>query len=307
MAPQLAWLGLGNMGRGMAKNLAAKGSLTTPLIIYNRNIARAQEFQAANPNTTIANTISEAVTKSDIIFTCVGDDAAIQSIIDASIASGSPLTDKLFVDCSTVHPDTTTSISEKLQAKGAHFVASPVFGAPPMAAAGQVIPVLAGPRAAVEKVKPYTTGVIAKAVVDFSDQPPAKASQLKILGNTFVLGMVESIAEGLVVADKCGLGTDALHQFFEAVFPGPYVAYSARMRSGDYHERKEPLFAVDLARKDARHAMDLAGKVGARMKGVELADDYMAKVKEHMGERGDVAGMYGAVRQEAGLEFENAQ
>ncbi|PYI01105.1 6-phosphogluconate dehydrogenase-like protein NAD-binding protein [Aspergillus sclerotiicarbonarius CBS 121057] len=306
MAPQLAWLGLGNMGRGMAKNLAAKGTPSLPLIIYNRSVTRAQDFQAANPNTVVAPTISEAVTKSDIIFTCVGDDAAIQSIIDASIASGS-LQNKLFVDLSTVHPDTTTSISTKLQSHGASFVASPVFGAPPMAAAGLVIPVLAGPRSAVDQVKPYTTGVIAKSIVDFSDQPPAKASQLKILGNTFVLGMVESIAEGLVVADKCSLGTDALHQFFEAVFPGPYVAYSARMRSGDYHERAEPLFAVDLARKDARHALDLAAKSGATMKGVELADAYMAKVKEHMGTRGDVAGMYGAVRQEAGLEFENKQ
>ncbi|PYH88019.1 NAD(P)-binding protein [Aspergillus ellipticus CBS 707.79] len=289
----------------MAKNLATKGSLSTPLIIYNRNTTRATDFHATTPNTTVATTIAEAVTKSDIIFTCVGDDAAIHSIIDASIASGSSLQDKLFVDCSTVHPDTTTALASKLHSAGATFVASPVFGAPPMAAAGQVIPVLAGPRAAVEQVKPYTTGVIAKAVMDFSDQPPAKASQLKILGNTFVLGMVESIAEGLVVADKCGLGTDALQIFFEAVFPGPYVAYSNRMRSGDYHEREAPLFAVDLARKDARHAMDLAEKAGARMRGVELVDGYMGRVKEQMGTRGDVAGVYGAVRQEAGLKFEN--
>lgn len=137
-------------------------------------------------------------------------------------------------------------------------------------------------------------GVIAKAVIDFSDQPPAKASQLKILGNTVLLGMVESIAEGLVVAEKCGLGTDALHQFFEAVFPRPYVAYSSRMRSGDYHDRDEPLFAIDLA-----------SKAGATMKGVQLADSYLAQIKEHMRKRDDLAGFYVAVRQEAGLEFEN--
>ncbi|GFF50224.1 acyl-CoA dehydrogenase family member 11 [Aspergillus udagawae] len=167
-----------------------------------------------------------------------------------------------------------------------------------MAALGQVIPVLAGPYEAVEKVKPCTTGVIAKAIIDFSDQPPAKASQLKILGNTFVLGMVESIAEGLVAAEKCGLGTDALRRFFEAVFPGPYVAYSNRMRS-------EPLFAVDLARKDARHALDIANNAGTTLKSIQLAGSYLAEVQEHMGTRGDVAGIYGAARQEAGLKFEN--
>lgn len=146
---------------------------------------------------------------------------------------------------------------------------------------------------------------IAKAVIDFSDQPPSKAAQLKILGNTFVLGMVESIAEGLVVADKCGLGTDALHQFFETVSPGPYVAYSSRMPSGDYHERAEPLFAVDLARKDASHARDLAARAGATMTAVEMADSHRAQVKAHMGARDDVAGIYGAVSQEAELKFEN--
>lgn len=77
------------------------------------------------------------------------------------------------------------------------------------------------------------------------------------------------------------------------------------MMSGDYHKREEPLFAVDLARKDARHAMDLAKASGAQMKDVQVADAHLAAVKEHMGEKGDIAGIYGAVRQEAGLPFEN--
>jgi 3-hydroxyisobutyrate dehydrogenase-like beta-hydroxyacid dehydrogenase len=65
------------------------------------------------------------------------------------------------------------------------------------------------------------------------------------------------------------------------------------------------LFAVDLARKDARHAMSIAERSGTRMRGLEIADGYLTAVKEHAGERGDVAGMYGAVRQESGLKFEN--
>ncbi|KAJ6015901.1 NAD(P)-binding protein [Penicillium herquei] len=304
MSSTVAWLGLGNMGRGMAKNLAAKGEMNSPLIVHNRTATRAHQFHAENPNTVVVESLADAVAKADIIFTCLGDDTAITETINSIITSG-PVKGKLFVDCSTIHPDSTTAIAQQFQDAGAEFVASPVFGAPAMAAAGQVICVLAGPRESVDKVKPFTTGVIAKSFMDFSDQPHAKASQLKILGNTFVLRMVESIAEGHVVAEKCGLGTDALHQFFEAVFPGPYVAYSGRMRSGDYHTRSEPLFGIDLARKDARHAMDLASKAGTTMKGVEMVDSYMAEVQDHMGERGDVAGIYGAVRQGAGLKFEN--
>ena len=174
-----------------------------------------------------------------------------------------------------------------------------------MAEAGQVICVLAGPSSAIERVKPFTAGVISKADIEFRDEDVCKASQLKVLGNTFVLNMVQTIAEGMVVAEKSGLGTEALQKFIGAVFPGAYVAYAGRMVSGDYHARSEPLFAVDLARKDARHALDMAGRVGATMRGVQSADRYLGEVREHMGVRGDVAGIYGAVRKGAGMEFEN--
>jgi 3-hydroxyisobutyrate dehydrogenase-like beta-hydroxyacid dehydrogenase len=77
------------------------------------------------------------------------------------------------------------------------------------------------------------------------------------------------------------------------------------MISGDYYKREEPLFAVDLARKDARHAMSLAKTSGTEMKAAKVADDHLKILKEHAGEKGDLAGIYGAVRLEAGLKFEN--
>lgn len=86
-----------------------------------------------------------------------------------------------------------------------------------------------------------------------------------------------------------------------------YTAYSSRMLSGDYYQREEPLFAVDLARKDARHAQAIANEAGVTMKNVQLSDALLADVKEHMGTRGDIAGMYGAKRKQSGLAFENQQ
>lgn len=165
--------------------------------------------------------------------------------------------------------------------------------------------VLAGPSACVEKAKPYTKGVMGRAIIDFSDQPVSRALQLKITGNTFILNMIETLSEGLVLAEKSGLGTDNLKQFINTMFPGPYSAYAERMTSGDYHRREEPLFAVDLARKDARHAMALASESGTRMKALEVADAHLVVVKERMGENGDIASIYGAVREEGGLKFEN--
>jgi len=68
---------------------------------------------------------------------------------------------------------------------------------------------------------------------------------------------------------------------------------------------QQPLFAVDLARKDAGHALALAASAGAKLKDVEVADAHLAVVQKRMGPRGDITGIYGAVREESGLKFEN--
>jgi len=289
----------------MCKNLVEKGNLDKPLIIFNRTEKHASDLSNSLPagKSTVTSTVEDAVSKADVIFTCVGDDAAINETIDTALKGN--VKGKLFVDCSTVHPDTTDGLGKKITSAGSEFVACPVFGAPAMADSGQLICVIAGPEAAVEKMKPYTTGVIGRGVVDFSGQPVQKATLLKVIGNTFVLNMVESLSESHVLAEKSGLGTENLHNFIAMLFPGPYTAYSTRMLSGDYHKREEPLFAVDLARKDARHAMALAKAVGTRMKDVEVGDAHLDQVKKYKGEAGDIAGIYGAVRQEAGLKFEN--
>lgn len=305
MAPQIGWIGLGNMGRGMCKNLVEKGPLDKPLILYNRTTKRSEDLSASLPSgkSVVSTSIRDLVSQADIIFTCVGDDKALNEAIDTALIC--QIENKLFVDCSTVHPETTEANQKKILQAGASFVACPVFGAPAMADAGQLICVLSGPASEVEKVKPYCTGVIGRAIIDFSDQPASQALLLKLTGNTFVLSMIETLSEGHVLAEKSGLGSENLHKFIEAMFPGPFTAYSNRMISGDYYKREVPLFAVDLARKDAGHAMRLAKDVGTSMKITEVADAHLKAVKEHVGEKGDVAGIYGAVRLEGGLKYEN--
>ncbi|KZF25393.1 6-phosphogluconate dehydrogenase [Xylona heveae TC161] len=304
MSTRLAWIGVGNLGRGMCKNLVAKGNLSQPLILFNRTKQRAEELSGLLPagKSAVASSITEAVSKSDIIFTCVGDDKALNETIETALQS--QVKGKLFVDCSTVHPETTEQLAKAIVEQGAGFVASPVFGAAPIAEAGQLIFVLAGPPAEVEKVKPYTTGVMGRAVIDLSGESQGKASLLKVTGNTFILQMIEALSEGHTLAEKTGLGVDNLHKFVELLFPGPYTAYSERMKGGAYY-KKEPLFYVDLARKDAGHALELAESSGCRLRAVEVADEHLAVAQKHTDSKGDIAGIYGAVRMEAGLKYEN--
>jgi 3-hydroxyisobutyrate dehydrogenase-like beta-hydroxyacid dehydrogenase len=292
------------MRQGMCKNLVEKGRLTQPLLLFNRTTSRASDLSSKIGRSNVASSIDDAVSRSDIIFICLGDDTAVETTLTKAIQGN--VEGKLFVDCSTIHPDTTNKVARAVEEQGAHFVACPVFGAPAMADSGQLLCVLAGPAEQVDKVKPYCGGVMGRAIIDYSGSEPAKATLLKVIGNTFILSMVETISEGHVVAEKTGLGVDELHQFIEAMFPGPYTAYSNRMRSGDYCKRKEPLFSANLARKDAGHAMALAERAGAQMKIVQLADGYLKGVQDHMKETGDIAGIYGAKRVEAGLKFENS-
>ncbi|KAG9203478.1 hypothetical protein G6514_002845 [Epicoccum nigrum] len=307
MAPQLAWIGLGNMGRGMCANLVSKGNLDKPLILYNRTQKRADDLSAklGPSKTKVASTIPEAVEDSDLILICVGDDAAVNSTVDTILEQN--VQGKTIVDCSTVHPDTTNALEKRITAAGAQFVGMPVFGAPAMADAGNLVCVTAGKADAVKKVLPYTDGVMGRATIDFSGQPAGNATLLKVIGNTFILNMVNQLSEGHVLAEKSGLGVDNLHNFILTMFPGPYTAYSQRMLQGDYYKRNEPLFHIDLARKDARHAKALADSSGTSVKGLDVARARLDDVKEQLGDKGDIPSVYGAVRKESGLEFENGK
>lgn len=82
---------------------------------------------------------------------------------------------------------------------------------------------------------------IGRAVIDYGGEEPAKASLLKVIGNTFIINMIEGLAQGHVLAQKTGLGSANLEKFLEVVFPGPYMIHSKRMSSGAYY--KEPVIS----------------------------------------------------------------
>lgn len=113
----------------MSKNLVKKGNLDKPLILYNRTKKRSDELAAkisseVGPGKTkVVDTVEEAAKEADIIFICLGDDAAVKDTVDAILKGD--VAGKLIVDCSTVHPDTTNSLEKKITQKGAEFVGMP--------------------------------------------------------------------------------------------------------------------------------------------------------------------------------------
>ncbi|KAI1877124.1 uncharacterized protein JN550_001196 [Neoarthrinium moseri] len=307
MAPQILWIGLGNMGRGMVENLAQKGHLDKPLLIYNRTQKRADDLNAkiGGSKTEVVTSAVDGVKRADIIFTMLSNDAAVEENYDQIIASGS-IKGKLFIDSSTIHPDTSERVGKKVTEAGAEFIASPVFGAPAAADAGQLIFVPAGPKTAIDKLRPYMVGVMGKAEVPLDDRPYGTASKLKLIGNTFIVNMVTQLGEGLTVSEKSGVGVEPLKQIVDALFGGVYSAYAGRMIQGTYWKMDEPLFSADNAIKDASHAQSIAKEAGVELGNVANGRSYLEEVKkEKGGAKGDIAGIYGAARMRAGLKYEN--
>jgi 3-hydroxyisobutyrate dehydrogenase-like beta-hydroxyacid dehydrogenase len=222
----------------MSKNIVEKGNISFPLVLYNRSTIQATnlEKQLSPWRATVARSIHSAISRTDIIFMCLSNDAAVLEVVQEAVRTD--VKGKLFVDCSTVHPDTTAAITETLSIAGAEFVACPVFGLPAVAAKGDLICVLAGPKTSVDKIIPFTVGVMGRGIIDFSGEEQRKATHLKIVGNTFIINVVENVSEAYVLAEKSGLGAENLHKFLEQMYPGPYTSFSERLRTGDYYKRE---------------------------------------------------------------------
>lgn len=105
----------------------------------------------------------------------------LQSLLSSAIGSGISLQDKIFVDCSTVHPQTVSSVVAQLKEQQASFVAAPVFGGNPIAVDGKLVFAIGGPKSATEVVKPLIQDVMGRRVIECGEDA-TKSSLLKIAG-----------------------------------------------------------------------------------------------------------------------------
>ena len=127
----------------------------------------------------------------------------------------------IVVDTTTVHPSTTSSITQLLTENGASFIAAPVFGSTPVAQAGQLIMAVAGPESAIQRISPLLKGVMARAVIQAGEEP-SKAVVLKTTSNYLTAGLMYLISEAHTLAEKVGLPASVLEELVEKNF-GQYA------------------------------------------------------------------------------------
>ncbi|KAL4935630.1 hypothetical protein BDV06DRAFT_228650 [Aspergillus oleicola] len=325
MPQQLGWFGLGSMGLGMALNLQEHLQVNNlpPLHYSNRSLSKGQPLQ--NAGAILKDSFEELVMTCDIIFTMISTDVVLTDLLTKALASSSSLEGKIFIDTSTIHPETSLSASQRLQERGAIFIAAPVFGASPVAAAGKLIFAVAGPAPAVEVVKAYVLDVMGQSIIDMgedvtrssllkisgytatvsSPSPSISALTLECTRNILVLSFQEVLAESHVFAEKTGLGTSRLQGFVASMFGPVLESYSARITTGAYAPPLDtpPGFAASLAWKDMAHALDIAKQNEMRLPTVEVAYDRLNRAREFAEEWLDSSAVYGTARMEAGMEF----
>ncbi|KAF4343494.1 gamma hydroxybutyrate dehydrogenase [Fusarium beomiforme] len=278
------------------------------LTYYNRTISRGDSLKDLNAQP--APSAKDLVAICDIVFLSLSDDAALEATLDVIIDTEIPyqLAGKVIADTSTVHPDSSAKAQARLNEKGAQFIASPVFGASPVAAQGKLLWIVAGPDDAVKKISPYLEGVMGRGVIRVGEDVKL-SSKMKTAGNFITAGMMEVVAEAHVLAEKSGLGSKNLEALIEQQYGPLAFSMSQRLTTGAYMPARgdRPWSDLNLAIKDVGHGITLAEQSGTKLEVAEVAIKHLKDAKKfsEIEERPlDSSSMYGILRKEAGLSFE---
>lgn len=250
---EVGFIGLGNMGTGIAKSLLRSGH---KVAAYNRTRGKAEALASnSSGNATIAASIEEAC-RPGIVFTMMADDHAVSETafsangILASLPSGGT-----HISCSTI----SVALADKLAAEhakaGQHFISAPVFGRPDAAGAAKLAIVAAGEKSAVERCKSLFEAMGPKLLV--ISETPSQANAVKLTGNFMIATVLETLSEAIAFARKSGVDPAVLLDFLTStLFNAPvYKTYGGLILEGKY----EPTgFVVPLGLKDIRLVLQAA-------------------------------------------------
>jgi len=250
---QIGFIGLGNMGSGMAASLIAAGH---DVAAYNRSTGRVDALVAKGARR--ADTVADACRGADVVFTMLADDDAVHHVTmgDVDVAGG--IVDALapgavHVSCSTISIALSEQLAHAHADAGQLFVAAPVFGRPEAAAAAKLFVVAAGAPASIEIVAPLLDAIGQRTFV-VSDRPEA-ANVVKLSGNFLIANVIEALGEAMALVGKAGVGK---HEYLEILTSTLFDAPVYRTYGGLIADQKfTPAgFAAPLGLKDIRLVLE---------------------------------------------------
>jgi 3-hydroxyisobutyrate dehydrogenase-like beta-hydroxyacid dehydrogenase len=270
----VAFLGLGRMGSGIARNIAAAGY---PMVLYNRTTALAHDL-AAELGAEVAATPADAAAAATVTISSLADDDAVRSVYegpDGLIAGLSEGT--VAVDMSTVDPTTVRGLVAAVEAAGGRLVDAPVSGSVASVAAKSLLIMAGGAEGEIERVRPVLEAT-ASTVIRVGGSGAGAAMKLAV--NAILFGINQALAESLVLAERAGIERRVAYDVFAGSAVGaPVVTYRRAMFE---HPGEIPAsFTIDLAIKDLRLILELATRSGSAMpqteRNLEVMQDAAAR------------------------------
>ncbi|HEY0181556.1 MAG TPA: NAD(P)-dependent oxidoreductase [Rhodopila sp.] len=286
------FIGLGNMGAGMAANLVKAGHEVT---VFNRTRDKLGPLIALGA--TAATGVADAC-RGEAVMTMLADDHAVESVafgeggLIAALPHGA-----VHVSCSTISVALSRRLAQAHAAAGQRYVAAPVFGRPDVAAAGKLFVMAGGAAAAVASVQPLLDGIGQRTFV-MSEQPDA-ANLVKLSGNFLIVAVIESLGEAMALVGKSGVD---LHAYLDLLTSTLFGAPVYRTYGGLLVDRKfePPGFAVPLAFKDVRLALSAAEDLRVPLPLASLLRDRFITLLAHGGDKLDVSAIGQLAAKDAG-------
>jgi 3-hydroxyisobutyrate dehydrogenase len=280
---KVAFLGLGVMGFPMAGHLKKGGHDVT---VYNRTGAKAQKWVGTHGGRAAA-TPAEGAKGADIVFSCVGNDDDLRSIVlgeQGALAGMSK--GAVFVDHTTASANVARELGQIAKEKGLHFLDAPVSGGQAGAENGKLTVMVGGDQGDFDRAKPVID-CYARACVLLG---PVGSGQLaKMVNQICIAGLVQGLAEGMNFAVKAGLDPAKL---VETISKGAAQSWQMENRALTMVQDKFDFgFAVDWMRKDLGICLEEAKRNGARLPVTALVDQFYAQVQQRGGKRWDTSSL----------------
>jgi 3-hydroxyisobutyrate dehydrogenase len=262
MGPDLTvstgFIGLGAMGRGMARNLHRAGLLRA---VWNRTAATAHEL-ATELGVLAAATPADLATHCDVIVLCVSADADVLEVLDAlapGLRAGS-----IVVDCSTVSADTAREAARRLSVREVEFLDAPVSGGVEGARDGRLAIMVGGSAAALERARPVLAAM-GRTVAHFGPNGAGQAA--KATNQIMCAGIIQAVAEAMAFAKAEGLPLDRL---IETLGQGAGSSwYFVHRAPNMVRDEYPPGFRVRLHEKDLLICREMAARHGVQLPVVE--------------------------------------
>jgi len=270
-ARRVGFVGLGAMGSRMARRLLDRGH---PVAVYNRTPAKAEPLRKAGA--IFRDAPAAVAEQSDVVLYSLADDAAVRDVV---LGAGGLLAGAragtVFIDLSTVLPETSRAVSSAAEPKGVAALDAPVSGSTPQAEQGALVIFVGGDR----KVYEGQTSLLDVLGRHHYMGAHGAGTTMKLVANTLLgLGM-EALAEATALGRKGGLDAGVLLDVLadtSVVSPSQKSKFDNIMR-GEY----PPAFALRLMSKDLGLVLRLAESLSVAMPAAAAARqmDLIAQIR----------------------------